>query len=122
MTESIQQAWRAAGQPDHWAHVMDLHQWQGGTESGFAASHALLAWATAHGAHAVVRIHQFNFLARVTEHQGVFDGIDVPIITVHTREEAWVWLEGHGFRSDVREALAASDHETGSQAGSPPAD
>lgn len=122
MTESIQQAWRAAGQPDHWAHVMDLHQWQGGTESGFAASHALLAWATAHGAHAVVRIHKSSFLARVTEHQGVFDGINVPIITVRTREEAWDWLAGRGFRSHVREALAESDRETEAQADSPPAD
>lgn len=105
MLASIQQAWRDAGEPEHWAHVMDLHQWQGGTESGFAASHELLVWATAHGAHAIVRIHTVGFLARVTENQGVFDGIEVPIITVTTREQAWDWLDTHGFRCDACKTL-----------------
>ncbi|WP_345531873.1 hypothetical protein [Viridibacterium curvum] len=97
MTASIQQAWQEAGQPARWAHVMDLHQWQGGTESGFAASHDLLAWAVANGAKAIIRIHAVEFLARVTENQGVFDGINVPIITIHTCDEAWQWLEAQGF-------------------------
>jgi len=106
MTERIQQAWKEAGKPAHWAHVMDLHQWEGGTEAAFAASHALLAWAAAHGAHAVVRIHKkSNFLAVVTERLGIFDGIELPIANVNTREEAWDWLAEHGFRSHVREAL-----------------
>lgn len=117
MMESIQQAWKEAGQPARWAHVMDLHLWEGGTESGFAASHALLAWAAAHGAQAVVRIHKkSNYLARVTEHLGVFDGVELPIVKVHTREEAWDWLAEHGFRGHVREALMMErDRQTGAR-------
>lgn len=105
MLAAIQQAWRDAGQPPHWAHVMDLHLWQGGTESGFAASHDLLVWAITHGAHAVIRIHTVRFLARVTESQGVFDGINVPVITVNTREQAWEWLESHGFCCETCKGL-----------------
>lgn len=108
MTAAIQQAWRDAGQPTHWAHVMDLHQWQGGTESGFAASHDLLVWATSHGADAIIRIHTVGFLARVTENQGVFDGIEVPVITVSAREQAWEWLSANGFECEACKRLAAA--------------
>ncbi|MDP5240548.1 hypothetical protein Q9Q94_13470 [Uliginosibacterium sp. 31-16] len=105
MTAAIQQAWRDAGQPGHWAHVMDLHLWQGGTQSGFAASHDLLVWATSHGAHAILRIHTARFLARVTENQGVFNGIEVPVVTLNTREQAWEWLSANGFECDPRKLL-----------------
>lgn len=74
---------------------MDLREWQGGTRDGFAASHELLMWNVAHGAKAIIRIHRAMFLARVTERQGVFDDISVPIITVSTPEQAWEWLEAH---------------------------
>ncbi|WP_417068189.1 hypothetical protein [Niveibacterium terrae] len=97
MAAGIRQAWLDAGQPTHWAHVMDLREWQGGTRDGFAASHELLMWNVAHGAKAIIRIHSAMFLARVTERQHVFDDISVPIITVSTPEQAWGWLETHGI-------------------------
>lgn len=105
MTALIQQAWHEAGEPPRWAHVMDLFEWQGGTESGFAASHALLDWAITHGAQAIVRISTNNFLLHVTEHQGVYSGIDVPVVKVRSREDAWDWLAAHGFSSSLREEL-----------------
>lgn len=100
MLEGIRAAWQAAGSPTGWAHVMDLHHWEGGTPDGFAASHELLRWVTAHGAQAIVRIHLDSFLARMTEGRGVFDDIDVPVITVATREEACEWLQARGIRCD----------------------
>lgn len=97
MSAAIRQAWQAAGQPARWAHVMDLRRWQGGTPEGFAASHDLLAWNIAHGARAIVRIHALKILARITENQDVFAGIDIPILTTGSCAEAWRWLEAQGI-------------------------
>lgn len=107
MAAAIRQAWLEAGKPACWAHVMDLLQWEGGTADGFSASQELLHWSTAHGAEAVVRIHLGRFLARLTESRGVFDELQVPVITVSTREEAWNWLKSRGlFREGCRALFA----------------
>lgn len=98
MLDGVRTAWRDAGSPTGWAYVMDLHRWEGGTPDGFEASRDLLRWVVAHGATHIVRIHLDSFLARMTEGRGVFDDIEVPIVTVPTREAAQDWLQGRGIR------------------------
>lgn len=105
MLAGVQESWRAAGEPVHWAYVMDLRVWDGGTADGFAASHDLLMWMIAHGAEAIVRLHASSFLATVTRKQGVYDGVDVPVATLYSPDEARDWLSLHGFRCSTCPAL-----------------
>lgn len=100
MLAGVRERWHAEGKPVRWAYVMDLRAWLGGTADGYAASHELLLWMVEHGAGAIVRIHASSFLAAVTVNQGVYVGIDVPVATVHTPEEAQAWLTANGFRCE----------------------
>jgi hypothetical protein len=96
MLDGVRTAWQCAGSPSGWAYVMDLHRWEGGTPDGFETSRDLLRWVVAHGAKRIVRIHLDSFLARMTEGRGVFEDIDVPVVTVASREAARDWLISQG--------------------------
>lgn len=73
-------AWENAGRPEHWAHIVDLRTWEGGTPKSFGAGRDMAEWSFAHGVAAVIRLHHGSFLPRMVDRHGVLDASPVPVL------------------------------------------
>lgn len=47
--ELVKQSWQQQGEPDDWAHVLNMHGWQGRTAGCDALMREAVAWTKAHG-------------------------------------------------------------------------
>lgn len=90
-------AWENAGRPEHWAHIVDLRIWEGGTPKSFGAGRDMADWSFAHGVAVVIRLHHGSFLPRMVDRHGVLDASPVPVLDCAEISDVRAALLTHGF-------------------------
>lgn len=99
--ENLGALWEQMGQPERWATLADLREWEGSTEDSLEAAVSLLGWMHAHGHVAEARLFTNSLMPRIVSRQQAQH--PAGLLEQHFRDEtqAWAWLASLGFERDA---------------------
>lgn len=108
----LQQSWIAQGKPKHWAHVLDMYEWQGRTPETTLLVRQGVTWAQAHGLrYSVILMAQgaASIFIKINQTTHPVIPADADITICQSYEEAVAQLQRRQFAISLPQLTSCSE-------------